>query len=288
MENINLGPLAHGPHANLIQGIATKCAKDENIQAIWVGGSLAAGHGDAYSDIDFRIAVEPGAIDHWEAPKWELHLPILPCGGSLMKFGKDALLHHLILSDGTILDFFVQDTTRQNFEPAIITLACRDAAFGEKLAGFSQPSTPLAKEINGADVRQFLIDYWIITHKEMKGLARKYDLSPFVGLYYERLSLLRAWYMQATGKDITARATLHMLGKLHKDLEGQLTEQRQKLLGLPSRTPEETTIAIEAIREEMSRVGRWLAEKYAFDYPQKLEDVVRQVWYERKEAITRR
>ena len=87
MINIDLEPLAHGPHATLIHDMARKCSADDSIQAIWVGGSLAAGRGDAYSDIDFRIAVEPGHIDRWTSPDWEHYLPIPPCGGSLMRFG---------------------------------------------------------------------------------------------------------------------------------------------------------------------------------------------------------
>jgi predicted nucleotidyltransferase len=68
MLNIDLGPLEHGPHANLIREMARKCSADGSIQAIWVGGSLAAGLGDAYSDVDFRIAVEPGQIHRWTSP----------------------------------------------------------------------------------------------------------------------------------------------------------------------------------------------------------------------------
>ena len=221
MSDIDLGPLEHGPHANLIRDMASKCSADGSIQAIWVGGSLAAGHGDAYSDVDFRIAVEPGHIDRWTSPDWEHYLPIRPCGGLLMRFGEQALLHHLVLADGTIVDFYVQDTTRQNPEPNLVILACRNAEFRATLEGFARPAAALVREIDGAVVRQFLVDYWITTHKQMKALARKYDHSPFAGLYLERMALLRAWYMQAVGKDIDARVTLHMLGALHKGLDGQ-------------------------------------------------------------------
>ena len=205
-----------------------------------------------------------------------------------MNFGEQALLHHLVLTDGTIVDFYVQDTTRQNFEPKLVILACRNAEFRAMLEGFSRPAAALVREIDGAATRQFFIDYWITTHKQMKVLARKYDLSPFVGLYLERMALLRAWYMQAVGKDIDARATLHMLGALNKGLEGKLTEHQHNILGLPSRTPEETAAVIEAIRAKMAHVGRWLAEKYDFAYPHELEDVVQHVWNEHKESIIRR
>ncbi|MCX6045405.1 MAG: hypothetical protein NT075_09840, partial [Chloroflexi bacterium] len=207
--DIDLGPLAHGPHANLVAAMASQCYTDETIQALWVGGSLAAGTGDAYSDVDFRVAVEPGQLDRWTSPDWNRYLPIPPCGGALLRFGEHAMLHHLILADGVIVDFYVQDTTQKNLEPKLVILACRNAEFGVALAGFASPATSLVREIDGAVVRQFLVDYWITTHKEMKALSRKQDYFSFVGLYMERMALLRAWYMQAVGKDLDARVTIH-------------------------------------------------------------------------------
>ena len=288
MSEIDLGPLEHAPHATLIRDMANKCAMDSSIQAIWVGGSLAAGHGDAYSDIDFRIAVEPGHVDGWINPDWQHYLPLRPCGGLLTRFGEQALLHHMVLTDGTIIDFYVQDTTQHNPEPKVVILACRNAEFRATLEGFAHPAAVLVREIDAAVVRQFLVDYWITTHKQMKALGRKYDHTPFIGLYFERMALLRAWYMQAVGKDIDSRPTLHMVGALHKGLEGKLSADQHTILGLPSRTPEETITVIEAIRAEMAYAGRWLADRYAFAYPHELEDVVWRVWNEHREALARR
>ncbi len=288
MSNIELGILQHGPHADLIRGMASACFADSAIQAIWVGGSLAAGHGDQYSDVDFRIAVEPGQIDNWTDPDWQRYLPLQPCGGILLRFSEQALLHHLVLADGNIVDFYVQDTTQQNHEPKLIIIASRNAAFREMLEDAARPAAALVREIDGATVRQFFVDYWIATHKEMKALARKYDHFSFVGLYLERMALLRAWYMQATGKDIDSRPTLHMLGALHKGLEGKLTNDQHNILGLPSRTPEEAVAVIDAIRAEMARVGHWLANQHQFDYPYELEEVVQRVWHERKESLAKR
>lgn len=288
MTIVDLGVLEKGPHAKLIREMAGMCSADDSIQAVWVGGSLASGTGDTYSDIDLRIAVEPGHVERWKSPDWEKYLPIRPYGGGFMRFGERALLHHLVLADGTLVDFYVQDTTQQNPEPNLVILACRNAQFRETLEGFASPAAALAREIDGAVARQFFIDYWITTHKQMKALARKYDHTAFAGLYMERMALLRAWYMQAVGKDIDSRPTIHMLGALHKGLEGKLTESQHNTLGLPSRTPEETITVIDAIRAEMSSVGHWLAAKHGFEYPQELEDVVRRVWTEHKDSIARR
>ena len=289
MNTINLGILEHGPHADLIRDMASKCAADSSIQAVWVGGSLAAGTGDIHSDIDFRIAVEPGQLDKWTKTDWiEQYLPLASCGGIFMRFGEHAMLHHLVLANGVIVDFLVQDTTRQNHEPKLVVLACRNDAFREMLEGFERPPAALVREIEGGRVRPFLVDYWITTHKQMKALARKYDHSPFVGLYFERVALLRAWHMQLAGKDIDSRVSIHMLGALHKGLGDQLSEDRHNILGMPSRTPEETIAVIDAIRAEMAEVGRWLAERYGFDYPHALEEVVRQAWDEHRASLTKR
>lgn len=284
MSDLNLSSLSNIPttHADLIRAMAAQCTADERIQAIWIGGSLAAGTGDAYSDIDFRIAVEPGQLDPWLTPDWQRYLPIQPCGAVLLRFGGPTLLHHLVLTDGTIVDFFVQDTTHHNHEPNIVILTCRNAAFQEKLESFTRPADALLREIDGAVVRQFLVDYWITTHKQMKALARHYDYTAFAGLYLERMALLRAWFMQAAGKDIDARPTLHMIGALHKGLAGQLSQQQHDILGLPSCTTEETIVVIEAIRVEMARVGRLFADRHGFAYPHELEAMVLRVWDEQK------
>ena len=193
-----------------------------------------------------------------------------------------------MLEDGTIVDFYIQDTTTKNFEPHLVVLAGRNAEFREALEGFARPVSPLIREIDGAGVRQFFVDYWITTHKEMKALGRRYDYFAFTGLYLERMALLRAWYMQAVGKDIDARVTIHVLGVLHKGLDGTLTEHQHNILGLPSRTPAETVTAIDAIQEEMARVGRSLAGRHGFAYPGELEDVVRRIWNENKKSLSKR
>ena len=285
---IDIGPLAQGPHTELIRKMATLCSADQSIQAIWVGGSLAAGHGDIFSDVDFRIAVEPGQVGSWTSPDWERYLPLPPCGGLMLRFGEQSLLHHLVLTDGTIVDFHVQDTTAKNHEPHVVILACRSAEFRATLDAFARPPAPLVREIDGAAARQFFVDYWILTHKQAKAMARKYDEFAFAGLYLERLSLLRALYMVVTGSDMDARPTLHMLGAMHKGLEGKLTTQQNAVLGLPSTTPEETAAVIETIRHEMAHAGHLLAERHKFAYPYELEEVVLRTWAEHKDAITKR
>ena len=285
---MNLGLLENGPHAKLIRGLAEKCYADSTVEAIWVGGSLATGKGDVYSDVDFRIAVDASRMEQWREPDWDLYLPLPSCGSTFLRFSDHALLHHLILIDGTIVDFYVQDTSVKNPEPKLVVIACRNEQFGKALAEFPTAPKSMVGDVNAEAARQVFVDYWIATHKQMKALARKYDYSSFAGLYVERMALLRAWHMEVAGKDIDARVSIHMLGALHKGLDGRLTSQQQDLLGLPSRTPEQAVFAIEAIRHEMSRVGQLLAKTYGFPYPQELERVVLITWNDNKQAFMMR
>jgi hypothetical protein len=288
MEGIELGVLEQAPQAELLRSIAENCLADARIQAIWVGGSLAAGRGDSYSDIDFRIAVETPDLESWLEPDWNRYLPILPAGGQMLRFGEHALLHHLVLGDGTIVDFYVQDLIKPNPEPSLVVLACRNEAFRALLDQSILPASPLVRPIEAAALRQFFVDYWITTHKQLKALGRHYDYSAFAGLFMERMALLRAWYMEQIGQDIDARMSIHMLGHLHKGLRGKLSAEQVAIVGMPSRTPAESAAVIEAIRAEMARIGQALAKQHAFDYPSELEAVVLRTWNEqRDQALVR-
>lgn len=283
--NLDPGILADVPHSHLIHAMATRCAADPRVLAIWVGGSLASGRGDHYSDIDFRIAVAPDTVEEWASPDWAGLLPVPPCGAVQLRFGAGMLLHHMVLADGTIVDFLVLETTVDHQEPDVVVLWCNDPDLRTRLEALATPAASLVKEVDPAVLRNFLVDYWIATHKQMKALARAYDESAFVGLYVERMALLRAWYMVATGKDIEARMSLHMLGALHKGLDGVLTPRQRELVGMPTRTPQEMIAAIEAVRSEMAATGRVLAERHEIVYPHELEAVVMRTWEQNKDAL---
>ena len=67
-SDLRLEALPPLPQSQTIRAIAPRLWQDERVVAIWLGGSLAAGSADQYSDIDMRIAVAPSDIASWEAP----------------------------------------------------------------------------------------------------------------------------------------------------------------------------------------------------------------------------
>lgn len=285
---IDLGILEGGPHANLIRGLTEKCIADPAILAVWVGGSLASGTGDHFSDIDFRIAVADGTVGQWGEVDWSRYLPAARAGGIQLRFGASNLLHHMVLADGTIVDFFVQETQPTNTEPSVVILYCPDPELRTRIEALAQPAHSLAREIDAEGLARFFVDYWILTHKQAKAMARRYDEFAFTGLNLERSALLRALYMEAAGMEMGAQFTLHVIGAMHKALDGALTPEQFALFGAPSQTPAQTAAVIEGIRTEMARIGRILAMRYSFDYPHALEEVVLRSWNEHKSSIVAR
>jgi hypothetical protein len=57
-----------------------------------------------------------------------------------------------------------------------------------------------------------------------------------------------------------------------------------QVVGLPVRAREEVVAALETLNSEMARLGRELASKHGFRYPEELEAVVIRSWANFKQA----
>src|SRR5262245_2239706 len=68
MTQLALDHLPDLPQAHTISFLASRLWRDDAAVARWIGGSLARGAGDRYSDIDLRLAVRPHALASWRAP----------------------------------------------------------------------------------------------------------------------------------------------------------------------------------------------------------------------------
>ncbi len=289
MSPLVLAGLPPLPQRETIALLAPRLWADERVVAIWLGGSLARGVGDRYSDIDLRIAVTPADLGAWESPDFAPLLDDLVLGQQFLRFGEGSFLHHLILANGDILDFLVQTTDAQPTTESVQILGCRDAAFAETLAaGDREPSAP-HQPVTPEAARELLVAFWIHSHKHRKVLSRSLDLMFPAGAYFNWSMLMRLWYIEATGADATPQhfSGIHGLTALVRAVEGLEGEQAQALVGAPIRTREEIYAAIEAQRAVVARLGRRLAERYGFAYPTDLEAMVLREW-EAFKATSRR
>jgi hypothetical protein len=259
---------------------------DERVVALWLGGSLARGAGDAYSDIDLRVAVDPADLERWRAIDTQALTGGQVAGGHTFALGEDALIHHLLLLNGDIVDLLIQTTARTpNVEPMLM-LGCRDEAFAGTLQASNRVEPESRNPATAEGVRELIVAFWVNSHKHRKVLHRRLDLMIPSGLYHSWLMLMRLWYIQATGEDTSAYhfAGIHGLTQLVRSVEGLQGVDARAVSSIWGRTREEIYAAIEIHQEAATRVGPLLAERYGFEYPLALERVVRTLWHAFRES----
>ncbi|QBD74987.1 hypothetical protein EPA93_02850 [Ktedonosporobacter rubrisoli] len=285
MQDLNSQAIPNVPQRATINALALRLWQRSDVLALWLGGSLACGTGDKYSDIDFRVAVSPEQFAAWKTPDFAsffAHAPVL--GQQCMVFGNAALLHHLVLANGEIVDFFVQSAEHALTAEVRLILGCRDAALASRLADMRSEERSEELPVSQETLQQLLISFWISTHKHRKVLYRGLDLLALQGIQGERAILLRLMYIAAKGRDYgdMHRQTIHSLTDIIRTVQTLDTEQAQALLGAPMRDRQEVYQVIEQQRATVSRVGRQLTQTYGVSYPTALEAVVLKDWQDFK------
>jgi hypothetical protein len=280
MLELDLGVLPSIAQARTIARLAPVIWADARVVALWLGGSLARDDGDDYSDIDLRVAVAPGDLEAWREKDTQALTGGQVVGGHTFPLGEDALIHHLVLRDGDIVDLLVQTTARlANVEPLLI-LGCRDAGFAETLRASNRTEPEPRHPATAEGARELIVAFWVNSHKHRKVLHRSLDLMIPSGLYHSWLMLMRLWYMEATGEETSAYhfSGIHGLTQLVRSVEALEDVDARAVAGVPGRTREEIYTAIERHQQAAAHVGRLLAERYHFEYPLELERMVRAQW----------
>ena len=252
------------------------------VVAVWLGGSIARGKADCYSDVDLRIAVVPEALEAWRHVDLNTQFAGRCVAHVLLPFGQFAFLHHLVLASGDIYDVWVQSSEEAVHDEFILTLACRDGKFADKLRKPQCAPLPEPQSADGETVRQLLEGFWINTHKHRKVLHRGLHLLALTGIHNDRQLLLRLWYIQATGNDCgeMRTQTIHGLTHLMQTVEQAHGSEALEIFGASLASPTEIYRAIEQLREQVTQTGQIMAERLEFAYPEAIEHVARQGWQE--------
>jgi hypothetical protein len=279
MNQLCLPALPPLPQLERLRQLAPVLWESPGVVALWLGGSFGSGQADLYSDLDLRLAVRPKALDAWRKPDLQALIKAKCAGSHFIAFADDRFLHHVALTTGEIIDLSVQSAERDPFAEAILVLGCRDPEFARRLQQVAPPGAALAEPVDPAAIRQAIIDFWINNLKHRKVLHRGLDLLALTGLEIERATLMRLWFITATGTDTgPGRESIHGKTPVIHAVERLLGAEALALLGAPTRNRSEILQVIEAHRDEVSHVGRLLAERHQFAYPVPLEETVRRTW----------
>ncbi len=284
---VSLDSLPDLPQVAVLRRAVEHLAADTNVRAVWLGGSFAVGSADRFSDVDLRIAVNTSHLSQWRALDCTSIFGQDRLGGIFLPFGDEAFLHHLVLEDGTIFDFFVQTTERQNPEHAIKVLSCRDEAFAGLLEDFERPISAQMPLAQPQTLLELIIEFWMNSHKHRKVMARGLPMLAAIGVQLERMTLMRLWYALLSGRDAGGRPSIHGLSAATGEIEHHMGKGAMGIFGMPLRDEQEVCRAIEADRDEVARVGRLLATREKFDYPEMLEKKVKKGWDEMRNEMER-
>jgi predicted nucleotidyltransferase len=285
---LRLDALPSLPQSQTIREIVPRLWQDERVVAIWLGGSFAAGSADVFSDIDLRVAVPPADLVRWEAPDLDTLLGAPPLARHFLRLGERSFLHHLIVPNGDILDLLIQSSEAvPDVEPALV-LGCRDKSFAERITASNHAPTQTNAPVTGKTVRELVVAFWVNSHKHRKVLYRDLDLMFPAATYANWQMLMRLWYIAATGNDVSPHhfTGIHGLTELTRAVECVYGTEPLDVCGAPTRTREEICTAIERYRDVSAQVGRALAERYGFEYPETLEAVVRRQWQAFRSRMT--
>lgn len=278
MDSAALNSLPPLPQVPILRRMTAALWAREDVAALWLGGSFARREADAYSDLDLRVAVAPDHFPAWTDldPAALLGEPVV---GTQRMSWLGTAFYHVVLENGVIVDLLVQSADHTPPEDYTLPLACRDDAFGALLALAHLPPAEEALP-DPETIRQAVIDFWIGSHKHAKVIGRGLDPVVLFGLGLEQAVLMRLWYVAATGRDLgTQRATIHTMTQTARAIEaGPDAHETLRVLGAPRLTSADRLRAVETSRDEVARVGRRLAGRLGFAYPEALEQTVRDSW----------
>jgi hypothetical protein len=207
-----------------------------------------------------------------------VHSPVV--GHQFLRFGDDAFLHHLLLANGVLFDFYVHSAESELSPEPHQILGCRSDLLASKLAQ-SQTTVPVVAPHppRSETLRSLLVDFWVNSYKHCKVLHRHLDLLCLRRIHAERALLLRLWYIEVSGKDYGAsRETIHSQSEVVHTVERAKGPPALATLGAPTRNREEILQVIELHQKLVSQLGHEFAQQYGFPYPSALEATVLQSW----------
>src|SRR5579871_6407057 len=161
MTTLSLDALSDMPQRSNLRFLATALWREESVVALWLGGSLARGEGDAFSDVDLRVGVRPEALEAWQSQDFTTLFGGKVLANVRLTFGADTFLHHLMLTDGMIVDLLVQSAERPPYPETLIVLGCRDEMMGQRLAEIEPSPEPEEACAEGEAIREALVQFWI-------------------------------------------------------------------------------------------------------------------------------
>ena len=260
-------------HDAVIKSLTEAARADQRVLAAWLQGSRADGSADAFSDIDYYIAIEDEAFDSFD--KFEFVCQVAQVLVHVDLFGQYGVA--CLLEGPVKLDFFVERaSTAQHLPRPAVKLLVEKAPVMLK-SGWEPSRQDVAKQVDsiirttlqGASwpIRLLRRDQWM-THA------------------FSELTLIHSVIVPLMLVQHDARA-FHRNAMTRERLltEEQRTEvdalAHEVLTALAARSPEASLQAHLRIADVMGRAGRTACAAYDLEFPEAAEREARRL-YERE------
>jgi predicted nucleotidyltransferase len=276
----NISHLPDLPQSEILEAIATELWAATEIRAIWLGGSLARGGGDRFSDIDLRLFVTDASFSESELPEAAMilrrstvvHLPLIFPNG---------ILHHLMLDSGMIIDLLIHQESSEPSNEARLILAVKDEALHAKLLHGVDPGPPVFTAATPETIERLLATFWISELKHLKVIYRGLGLVAWQGEHFIRQEVLKLYYIAATGSDYGyATGSIHVMSPVVTAIQNAFGNDVLAVLGTPRRTIAELLTHARELQDTVATLGRMLCTRHEASYPEAAEATVRRCWKE--------
>ena len=127
-------------------------------------------------------------IGAWREPDWAVLLGDTVVGQQLLPFAETSFLHHLIVSQGTIIDFFVQSVDHPISRDAQLIIKCNDA-FGDRSVRQTVQNVQTCQRPIRTSSKPLLKNSGSSLTQHAKVLFRNLDVLALAGIEFERALL---------------------------------------------------------------------------------------------------
>ena len=288
MKELDFSQLPELPQRNVLKEVAQRFWRNDEVVAIWLGGSFARDQADQYSDVDLRLAISTDQIAAYLQPDWSHFFgqPLLSSRTSLAD--EDALLHHFLLENCEVYDLWVQSPDRQLHNEPKLILGCRDDGLLERLTIPGAEERLSFRQVDPAAIRGAIANYWVNHVKTQKVIHRNLHMMWRDGGYLFTGLFLRLKFIEATGQDcgnVTVPPyTIHSISPILGTLHTHYGDDLLPIVAAGFGNKTESQQAIEQLSQAIGETGRKLARVYGFDYPDELEARVLASWRAFKDA----
>lgn len=274
------------PQTNFLHQLAPRLWQRPDVLALWLEGSLARGNSDRYSDVDLYVGVEPATLTEWR----DLDVPALfgahYAAHLFSHFSDDFFVYHVYLTAGGIYDLHIQSRNRELPRMHRLVLAGRDVAYVAALrAAAPEPAADNLQAFGPQALDPTILPslvnfFWINADKGRKVIYRNQEFTVYTGFHLLRHTIARLLFIEQTGNDCgdLTRPSIHGMKAAALVLKETWGDKLGQWMGAPATTLLELCQTQILLHNQVARVGRVLAARYQFAYPEALEQTVRTNW----------